>query len=78
MLKFNFVPKYENKPFRKLEVNFGSPLETIALGNPCNLKISFMKIFAMELDLYVDLTIIKCDAFVNFSTTIMMNSHVVS
>ena len=61
--KVNFVPKSTNRPFQKLEVNLVSLSEIIALGNTCNLKISFMKIFAMASALYVDLTSIKCDSF---------------
>ena len=38
MLKFTFVPKSSNNPFQKLEVNLTSLSETIAFGNPCNLK----------------------------------------
>ena len=45
VLKFIFVPKSANKPFQKMEVKLGSLRNTISLGNPCNLKISFMKIF---------------------------------
>ena len=64
---------YKNT-FRKFEENLVSLYEIISLGNPCNLKISFMKIFAITSDYNVDLTGIKCDAFVNFSTTTMMES----
>ena len=74
MLKFSFVPKFANKLFQKLEVNLTSLSETIALGNPCNLKIYFMKIFAMSSVFYVDLTVIKCVSFVNLSTRTMMES----
>ena len=62
------------KTLQKIGSKLSIPVEIIALGNPCNLKISFMKIFAMVLDLYVDLTGIKCDAFVNLSTKTMMES----
>src|SRR5713101_2145119 len=72
MMKFNFLPKSTNNPFQKLEVNLTSLSKTIAFGNPCNLKISFMKIFAMSSVLCVDLTGIKCDAFVNLSTTTLI------
>ena len=74
VLKFNFVPKSAKRPFQKIEIKLVSLLEIIALGNPCNLKISFMKIFAMASALYVDLTAIKCDSFVNLSTKNMMES----
>ena len=74
MLNFIFVPKYAKIPFQKFEVNLVSLSEFIALGNPCNLKIYFMKIFAMASALYVDLAGIKCDSFVNVSTTTMMES----
>ena len=76
MLKFNFVPKSANNPFQKLEVKLTSQSETIAFGNPCNLKISFMKIFAMSSVLCEDFTSVKCVAFVNLSTTTMLSpSH---
>ena len=74
MLKFNFVPNSANRLFQKLEVNLVSLSKVNSLGNPYNLKISFMNIFAMESALYVDLTGIKRDAFVNLSTTTMMES----
>jgi hypothetical protein len=47
VLKFIFVPNPLNNPLQKLEVNFISQSETIVLGIPCNLEISFMKISAM-------------------------------
>ena len=72
VLNFSFVPKSANIPFQKLEVN--SLSEIFALGNLCNLKISFMKFFVMALALYVDLTDVKFYAFVNLSTTTMMES----
>ena len=75
MLKFSFVPKYANKPFQKFEVNLTSLSETIAFGNPCNLKISFMKIFAMSLVLCVDFTGIKCASFVNFMGASLVDQY---
>jgi hypothetical protein len=36
-----------NNPLQKLEVNFVYLSETIVLGIPCNLAISFMKIYAI-------------------------------
>jgi hypothetical protein len=36
MLKFRFVLNPLNNPFYNFEVNFGSLLDTIVLGIPCN------------------------------------------
>ena len=47
MLKFRFVPNPLKNPLRKLDLNFVSLSETIFLGIPCNLEISFMKNFAI-------------------------------
>jgi hypothetical protein len=47
MLKFIFVPNPLKNPLHKLEVNFVSLSETIVLGIPCSLAISFMKIYAI-------------------------------
>ena len=66
--------KYANNPYQKLELNLTSLSETIVLGNPCNLKISFMKMFAMSSVLCIDFTGIKCASFINFSTTTMIES----
>ena len=74
VLKFSFVPKSAKNPFQKLEVNLTSRSKTIALSNPCKLKISFMKILAMSSVLCLDFTGIKCALFVNLSTTTMMES----
>ena len=58
----SLYPKYAKRPFQKFEVNLVPLSQIIALRNPCNMKIPFMKIFAMALNLYVELTGIKCDA----------------
>ena len=74
MLKFNFVPKSANRPFQNLDVNLGSMSDSIALGNPCNLKIYFIKTFAMAYLLFVYLTSTKCAYLDNLSTKTMIDS----
>jgi hypothetical protein len=55
MLKTNYVPKPATKIFQKLEVNLETLSQIMVLGKPCNMKISFMKMLEMYMDLKVDL-----------------------
>ena len=74
MLKLNFVPRYANRLFHKLEVNFVSQSDTIALHNPCNLNIYLMNILGISSTLLVDLIGIKCVVLDHLSTKTMMES----
>jgi hypothetical protein len=59
MLNSNLVYKPTIKDFQKLEVNFVSLSDTISLGIPCSLNISFMNTLAMSITLQVELMGIK-------------------
>jgi hypothetical protein len=56
VIKKNLVSKPAIKDFQKLEVNFVSLSNTISLGMPCNLNISYMNMLAISISLHVDLT----------------------
>ena len=58
----------------KIGSKLGIPIRDYCLRKSMQSEISFMKFFGMASTLYVDLTNIKCDAFVKFSTTTMMES----
>jgi hypothetical protein len=62
------------KDFQKLEVKFVSLSDTISLGIPCSLNISFMNMLVISIALQVDLTGIKWADLLNLSTTTMMAS----
>jgi hypothetical protein len=59
VLNSNLVSGPTIKDFQKLEVNFMSLSDTISLGIPCSLNISFMNMLATPIALQVDLTGIK-------------------
>ena len=74
MLNSRMVSRPTIKDFQKLEVNFMSLSDTIFLGIPCSLNISFMNMLAISIALQVDLTGIKWVDLLNLSTTTMMAS----
>jgi hypothetical protein len=74
VLNSNLVSRPTIKDFQKLEVNFVSLSDTISLGIPCSLNISFMNMLAISIALQVDLTEIKWVDLLNLSTTTMMAS----
>jgi hypothetical protein len=59
VLNSNLVSRPTIKDFQKLEVNFVSLSETISLGIPCSLNISFMNMLVTSIALQVELTRIK-------------------
>jgi hypothetical protein len=74
VLNSNLVSRPTIKDFQKLEVNFVSLSDTISLGIPCSLNISFMNMLAISIALQVNLTGIKWVDFLNLSITTMMVS----
>jgi len=68
------MPKPFNKAFQKFPINFASLSQISILGTPCNLKISFIKISAILIALYVDFNGIKWDALLSLATTTMIES----
>ena len=73
MLNNNLVSKPAIS-IQKLEVNFVSLSDTIVLGIPCSLNISFMNMLAISISLQVDLTGIKWGDLFSLSTTTIMAS----
>ena len=69
MLNSNLVYRPTIKDFQKLEVNFMSLSDTISLGIPCSLNISFMNMLAISIALQVHLMGIKWADLLNLSTT---------
>jgi hypothetical protein len=55
VLKNNLVSRPSINDFQKLEVNFMSLSDTIFLGIPCSLNISFMNMLAISIALQVNL-----------------------
>jgi len=74
VLNSNLVSRLTIKDFQKLEVNFVSLSDTISLGIPCSLNISFMNMLAISISIQVNLLGIKWVDFLNLSTTSMMAS----
>ena len=66
-LNLNFVPNSFCKPPQKLEVNRGSLSETMDIGTPCNIIISFIKSCPSFQNLLVLFIGKKCTDLVNWS-----------
>ena len=74
ILKLNWVSYPSNKSFQKLEVRFVSLSDITIFGIPYNLKIYFINISTMLMDLMVYLTSMKCVPLVNLSSTTIIES----
>ena len=74
MLNNNLVSKLAIMDFQKFEVNLVSLSDTISLGIPCSMTISFMKMLAISIALQFDLTEMKWEYLLKFSTMTMMTS----
>jgi hypothetical protein len=55
VLNNNLVSKSTIRDFQKFEVNLVSLSDTISLGIPCNLNISFMNTLEISIALQVEL-----------------------
>jgi len=69
-----WVPKPENKYFRKEDVHFTSLSHITTRGIPWSWNISFIKISAISIFLYMDFTGIKWVVLFHLSTMTMMES----